>query len=235
VGAFVHYVGEVLGRAHSLFGDPPESGGSAAAGASNTVGGAGNVVRTAGGTVDALSGGFAASYGDFAGRAGPALDGLAGLDSSFGGVLTDAAATDRTGRGQSAAVVNGAAADTDVLAPWSGTPAGQKVLLTQLRGRLAQQQQVIAAYKARDARMAALLRSMAYRSRPGGGGMPLRPPNFGGGSDRGCFACTLGGPDGTTLFMVAAEWRGITEPEPVSPGTGQVLSSEVDVPGAGWP
>jgi sugar lactone lactonase YvrE len=36
--------------------------------------------------------------------------------------------------------------------------------------------------------------------------------------DRGCFACALGGPDGTTLFMVAAEWRGITEPEPVSPG-----------------
>jgi sugar lactone lactonase YvrE len=53
--------------------------------------------------------------------------------------------------------------------------------------------------------------------------------------DCGCFACALGGPGGTTLFMVAAEWRGITEPEPVSPGTGQVLSSEVDVPGAGWP
>jgi sugar lactone lactonase YvrE len=53
--------------------------------------------------------------------------------------------------------------------------------------------------------------------------------------DRGCFACALGGLDGTTLFMVAAEWRGITEPEPVSPGTGQVLHSEVDVPGAGWP
>ena len=26
--------------------------------------------------------------------------------------------------------------------------------------------------------------------------------------DRGCFACALGGPDGRTLFMVAAEWNG---------------------------
>jgi sugar lactone lactonase YvrE len=53
--------------------------------------------------------------------------------------------------------------------------------------------------------------------------------------DRGCFACALGGPDGTTLFVVAAQWRGMTEPEPVSPGTGQVLMIQVDVPGAGWP
>ncbi|MGH3645793.1 MAG: SMP-30/gluconolactonase/LRE family protein [Micromonosporaceae bacterium] len=53
--------------------------------------------------------------------------------------------------------------------------------------------------------------------------------------DRGGFACTLGGPAGTTLFIVAAEWQGMTEPEPVTPGSGQVLTTEVEVPGAGWP
>lgn len=53
--------------------------------------------------------------------------------------------------------------------------------------------------------------------------------------DRGGFACTLGGPDRTTLFIVAAEWRGMTEMPPVQPGTGQVLAVEVAVPGAGWP
>jgi sugar lactone lactonase YvrE len=53
--------------------------------------------------------------------------------------------------------------------------------------------------------------------------------------DRGGFACALGGPDGTTLFIVAAEWRGMTESEMVAPGTGQVLTAQVDVPGAGWP
>jgi sugar lactone lactonase YvrE len=53
--------------------------------------------------------------------------------------------------------------------------------------------------------------------------------------DRGGFACALGGPDGTTLFIVAAEWQGMSETELVSPGSGQVLTIEVDVPGAGWP
>ena len=51
--------------------------------------------------------------------------------------------------------------------------------------------------------------------------------------DRGCFACALGGPDGRMLFMVAAEWRGMSELVP--PGTGRVLATQVDVPGAGWP
>jgi sugar lactone lactonase YvrE len=53
--------------------------------------------------------------------------------------------------------------------------------------------------------------------------------------DRGGFACALGGPERTTLFIVAAEWRGITEAQMVSPGSGQALTTRVDVPGAGWP
>ena len=53
--------------------------------------------------------------------------------------------------------------------------------------------------------------------------------------DRGGFACALGGPHGTTLFITAAEWRGMTEAPPVTPGSGQVLAVDVDVPGAGWP
>ena len=53
--------------------------------------------------------------------------------------------------------------------------------------------------------------------------------------DRGGFACVLSGPGRRTLFIVAAEWRGMTEPELVAPGSGQVLAVEVEVPGAGWP
>ena len=55
------------------------------------------------------------------------------------------------------------------------------------------------------------------------------------GLDRGGFACVLGGPAGTTLFIVAAEWRGMTASEMVPPGSGRVLATEVEVPGAGWP
>jgi sugar lactone lactonase YvrE len=53
--------------------------------------------------------------------------------------------------------------------------------------------------------------------------------------DRGGFACALGGPAGRTLFIAAAEWRGMTDPSMVTPGSGQVLAVEVEVPGAGWP
>lgn len=54
--------------------------------------------------------------------------------------------------------------------------------------------------------------------------------------DRTIFAAMLGGADRTTLFLLAAEWRGI---EPVDEGiaarTGQVLITKAPAPGAGWP
>jgi sugar lactone lactonase YvrE len=52
--------------------------------------------------------------------------------------------------------------------------------------------------------------------------------------DRGCFACMLGGPDGTTLFLVAREWRGL-ESVADEELTGQVLTAKAPAPGAGWP
>jgi sugar lactone lactonase YvrE len=51
-------------------------------------------------------------------------------------------------------------------------------------------------------------------------------------ADRGCFACTLGGPDGRTLFVVGARWPDAMEGDE---RTGQVLATEVSVPAAGWP
>jgi len=52
--------------------------------------------------------------------------------------------------------------------------------------------------------------------------------------DRGCFACMLGGPDRRTLFMMAAEWHGVSKMSE-APRTGQVLTLEAAAPGAGWP
>ena len=46
VGAVVAQVGEVLGRAHSLFGDPPASGQGPAAGSVMKLSGAGDLVRS---------------------------------------------------------------------------------------------------------------------------------------------------------------------------------------------
>jgi sugar lactone lactonase YvrE len=54
--------------------------------------------------------------------------------------------------------------------------------------------------------------------------------------DRSPFACMLGGPDERTLFILAAEWRGIEEvDEALAARTGQVLTLQAPAPRAGWP
>jgi sugar lactone lactonase YvrE len=51
-----------------------------------------------------------------------------------------------------------------------------------------------------------------------------------------CFACMLGGPDGKTLFLLCADWRGIEHvKEAVADRTGQVLAAAAPAPRAGWP
>lgn len=47
--------------------------------------------------------------------------------------------------------------------------------------------------------------------------------------DRGCFSCMLGGPDGTTLFVVANDWSDH------GASNGIVVTEQVDVPHAGRP
>jgi sugar lactone lactonase YvrE len=62
------------------------------------------------------------------------------------------------------------------------------------------------------------------------GGEVLQTAQF----DRGCFACMLGGADGRTLFVTAAEWRGFEHMfDPAR--SGQVLPVRAPAPGAGWP
>ncbi len=53
---------------------------------------------------------------------------------------------------------------------------------------------------------------------------------------RGAFACLLGGPDGRTLFILAAEWRGFEGVEAaIAERTGQVLVAGAPAPHVGWP
>jgi sugar lactone lactonase YvrE len=54
--------------------------------------------------------------------------------------------------------------------------------------------------------------------------------------DRSCFACMLGGPDGQTLFILAAEWRGFEAlDDAIASRTGRVLIVRSPAPRAGWP
>jgi sugar lactone lactonase YvrE len=54
-------------------------------------------------------------------------------------------------------------------------------------------------------------------------------------ADRGCFACALGGADGRTLFVTAAEWSDEADPLDGETRSGQVLTGKAPAPRAGWP
>jgi sugar lactone lactonase YvrE len=51
--------------------------------------------------------------------------------------------------------------------------------------------------------------------------------------DRGCFACALGGENGRTLFIMAADFSSVAGM--AGTRTGQVVTIEAPAPGAGWP
>lgn len=53
--------------------------------------------------------------------------------------------------------------------------------------------------------------------------------------DRGAFACTLGGTDGATLFVVTAQWPGAERFTDHTAWDGTVVSTPAPAPGAGWP
>jgi len=54
--------------------------------------------------------------------------------------------------------------------------------------------------------------------------------------DRACFACMLGGPDGRTLFILAAKWLGPDKvDEALALRSGQILVADAPAPRAGWP
>jgi cell wall-associated NlpC family hydrolase len=139
------------------------------------------LVRGGAAQMSGLSGALPASYGIFAADAGPVLDSAAGADGALNGQLNNAATSDTSGHTTSGAVLTAASTDTSTLAPATGTPAGQRALVAALRARVAEQLQVVNAYKQRDARLAAMLRNLQYsRGGGGGGGNPMGSMPFSG-------------------------------------------------------
>ena len=59
--------------------------------------------------------------------------------------------------------------------------------------------------------------------------------------DMPCFACMLGGEDGSTLFLLTSEWRVADSPADniarltEGPRTGRMLTARAPAPAAGWP
>lgn len=200
----------MLKRAHAVFGDPAPAGQATALDAGAGLAAAGDLVRTGQASMASLSGDLASRYGRFAAGAGPMLYGMAGTDDSLGGQMQAAAGSSQSGRANSGAVLDGAASDTAVLSPVSGTPAGQRAIVAALRARLAQQRHIIDAQRAEDARLAAMVRSLVYgRRRAASGGMPLGGSGFGGGGGGtplgGLSGLSAGGGRGRTILASRAD------------------------------
>jgi cell wall-associated NlpC family hydrolase len=184
-------VAAALGRGHALFWPAPVDAAAGLSGSSQTLTSLSNRIAASPQTLGA-SGQFATAYGDVAQQFSGRLSGTAALDAKLSGLVSDAADADAAGRTQSGNVVNAAAGDTARTAPFTNTAAGQRALLVALRDRVDEQRQVISAYKARDARLAAMVRQLAYR-RSAAGGVPgmmsglggMRPPGGASGSGLG--------------------------------------------------
>ncbi|MBY0287507.1 MAG: C40 family peptidase [Mycobacteriaceae bacterium] len=187
-------VATALSRGHALFSPAPLDAAAGLSGSSQTLTSLSNRIAASPQTLGA-SGRFANAYGDVAQQFSGRLSGTAALDAKLSGLVSDAASADAAGRNQSGNVVNAAAGDTARTGPFTNTPAGQRALLIALRDRVNEQRQVISAYKTRDAKLAAMVRQLAYRRSGGGGGAGgmqgmmsglggMRPPS-GGGSGLG--------------------------------------------------
>jgi peptidoglycan DL-endopeptidase CwlO len=163
IDAVVRQVGELLNRAHTLFADPPTSGGPTAAGAGARLADAGQQLHAGRRQMTDLAGRLAGGHGRLTGAAGAELSALAGGDEQLGRCLEQAADTDRHGRAASGAVLRAVVADVVALAPLSGTPAGQHALLSALRARVVQQQRIIADTAARAGAAAATMRALSYQ------------------------------------------------------------------------
>jgi len=201
----VDYACAVLARAHALFGDPSSAPSSplAPGGPALTTAAEHNAVARWHAT--SLSGRLTASLSAFEGRATGRLEDLIGADGQLASRTDAAAVADRTGRGTSGRVLDAAVADVARIAPRAVSPAGHRALVVALRDRVSRQRRVVAAYQARDARMAALVRALDYAS---------------------------GSPSGAHLGMAGPRYRSLGMPGRVGAPAARRLGTQTVTPGA---
>jgi peptidoglycan DL-endopeptidase CwlO len=229
-------VGAALGRGHALFSPAPLDAGAALGSSADTLESLSGRVGETTQAMDAR-GKFGATYRDVAQGLSGRLAAAGGQDRVLGGLASDAAESDGQGRAQSGNVVNAAADDTARTGPYANTPAGQQALLAALRERVDEQRQVIAAYKARDAKLAALARAQAYRQQyPGGGqGMGSMLSGLGGGMNRGGAGPGLGGLGGLSAPNLAGLFKPATNTTSASTGIAQLGVADDPDSGLGAP
>lgn len=222
----LEHVEQVLSRGHALFGRPSTAGAQLGDGGQGLVG-VTDRLRRAQSQMGALTGVVTAHYDRWVKDAVRAMDATSGTDAVLRDGVRAAGHANGSGWATSAAVAQGAAADTAGLAPTVHTPGGQRALIAALRARLAQQQHLIEAYQARDVRLAAVVRSLRYAQRGGVAAIPLGAMPLGTRASGGPGAALLsglsglagtGGRAGGNHRGVLADWRGDPHTVGIDPG-----------------
>jgi hypothetical protein len=186
VSATVHQVHAVLRRADALFGEPTTQG-LTALDADLGLTGAGQWLRWTRRQMSGQLGVLATEHASASGGAVQALDAATDADTRLRRTARRAGRVDGSGWANSHAVLSGARRDAAGLIPASATPAGQRALVATLRARIAEQQQLVHACQVRDARLATMLRTLAYpgAERARSSAMPKANIAFGSGPASG--------------------------------------------------
>lgn len=157
IDAVAAHVSAVLARAESLFTapDPEVLGATATASAAQ----AGTAIATHSGE---MSGSFAAAHHELLDATAQQLHHTADADAGLVEHLANAAETHGDGRRHAAQIRSGAEDISTKLAPWAELEVSDLAVLTALRRRVADMQQLLAHHRAEADRLAGEIRSLGY-------------------------------------------------------------------------
>jgi hypothetical protein len=153
-------VGQVLGRAESLFSVPADGRGATFAGAVGSAVDASHAITR---VSQDFSGAAANAHAAAVGAAAERLQDGADADGALHAELADAGTNHRRGRLDAAAVRAGAAEIPAAIGSLGHLPAGEFVALATLRSRVAAMQDLVTRHSEEASRVAAVLRELGYR------------------------------------------------------------------------
>lgn len=155
---FARHVGDVLARAHTLFGSAGTS--SPAADAAHRLSGAAETARRV--AAPDMAGAAVTGYSAFAHQKADALAHLAEADTALGGVLQDAAHAENTAAAASRSIVSSAATHSESLADDTGKAARHRALVAALRSEVRGQQDLVRRHQEHANELSERVRLVSY-------------------------------------------------------------------------
>jgi hypothetical protein len=152
-------VGDVMSRAHTLFGSAdPE----ATAAAAEQLTGATDAIRSGQELAAEMTGDVVTNYGDFAKGTRDALDHLSGVESDLGHRLQEAAEAVNAASTASHSALDVVTSASDALEQFTDSPSAELAVLHAVRAQVAQELALIRTHQVLAEQLGAQLRSLGY-------------------------------------------------------------------------